>query len=420
MHLTIRNSTYYFQRRIPYNLQNRYDGKKHLKFSLRTKVKREALILARKISSQFDIEFSELETIPTPDFSNKFNTVNCIDSPTSYPLSVCISEFIEAKRIDGVSRKALERYQTRLTLLLRILKDKPIDSLKRTDALDFKSVVVKLPPNMSRNPEYKSKSFKQIIELGHKPIGTHTINDTFKVISSFFDWCVLNEKAQKNAFTKLSVKQETKPSDQRRAFTKEDLTKIFSVDVFQHEPKEAWHKWIPLLGLYTGARLNELCQLYRSDIRLVEGVWCIHFGTDYEDQKLKTKSAYRTIPIHSNLIKLGFIEYIQQRNGRLFSTLKYLKADGYSKYPSKWFSVQRDKALTLQERERKTFHSIRHTVATELKRSGVDYHLAAAILGHHNESMTYGRYGKEFSPEQLMKALKNLDSLAHCHKLITI
>ncbi|WP_434565848.1 site-specific integrase [Vibrio chagasii] len=409
MHLVSRSNTYYFQRRIPKNLQSRYSGKQHLKFSLQTKDKRQALILARKLSAQFDIEFETVQCKNLPDFSNKFNTANSIQMPSSLNLSRCVSEFLEAKRIDGVSKKALDRYQARLNLLVDIVHDQPIDSLKRSDALEFKSILVKLPPNLSRNPEYKSKSFVEIIELGHKPIGTHTINDTFKVVSGFFDWCVLNEKAQKNSFTKLGVKQETKASEQRRAFAKDDLKKIFSVDVFQNEPREAWHKWIPLLGLYTGARLNELCQLYCSDIRMEDGVWCVHFGTNYEDQKLKTQSAYRTIPIHSSLIKKGFIDYVHQQSGRLFPTLKYLKTDGYSKYPSKWFSVQRDKALTPQERERKTFHSIRHTVATEFKRKGVDYHIAAAILGHHNDSMTYGRYGKEYSPEQLAKAIELLD-----------
>ncbi|MEZ9398966.1 hypothetical protein AB4393_23475 [Vibrio splendidus] len=48
-------------------------------------------------------------------------------------------------------------------------------------------------------------------------------------------------------------------------------------------------------------------------------------------------------------------------------------------------------------------------MATEFKRKGVDYHIAAAILGHHNDSMTYGRYGKEYSPEQLAKAIELLD-----------
>ncbi|MEZ9398964.1 DUF6538 domain-containing protein [Vibrio splendidus] len=53
MHLVSRNNTYYFQRRISKELQSRYSGKQHLKFSLQTKDKRQALILARKLSAQF-------------------------------------------------------------------------------------------------------------------------------------------------------------------------------------------------------------------------------------------------------------------------------------------------------------------------------------------------------------------------------
>ncbi|MEZ8602368.1 site-specific integrase [Vibrio splendidus] len=242
-----------------------------------------------------------------------------------------------------------------------------------------------------------------------EPLGIHSVNDTFKVISGFFDWLVLNEKAKKNSFTKLNVKKEVKANEERKAFTRSDLSKIFNVETISKTSKDAWHYWLPYLGLYTGGRINELCQLYTDNVREIDGIWCLDINADKPDQKLKSKSSWRVIPLHQKLIELGFIEYVQGLpNGLLFPTLKYLPSDGYGKYPSKWFSIQRDKALTKEERNKKTFHSFRHTVANEFKQMGIEYSPASYILGHSDETMTYGRYGKDYSVSTLKPIIDKL------------
>ncbi|PMG45629.1 hypothetical protein BCU90_17345 [Vibrio lentus] len=416
-HLTKRNDVYYFQRRIPTHLKDHYNGLTSIKFSLRTTERRRAIILARQHSANYDKEFyqldltlinKELEAIQLP--TQQQVNPSTKDHVSHSKASDCIELYMTAKKQDKVSEKSLKRYLSRLELLVKILKDKDINSYTRDDALSFKNLLVQLPPNINNNPKYKDKTINQIIEFGDTPIGTHTINDTFKVISGFFDWLILNEKALKNPFTKLSIKKETKVSEERKAFTKSDLAKLFSVDAIRKNSKESWHYWLPYMGLYTGARIGELCQLYREDIQEVEGIWCISFNADKEDQKLKTKSSWRTIPIHKKLIELGLIDYIKQipTGTRLFPTLKYLSDDGYGKYPSKWFSIQRDKALTKEERNKKTFHSLRHTVANEFKQMGIEYSPASYILGHFDESMTYGRYGKDYRVEKLKPIIDKL------------
>ncbi|WP_158308256.1 site-specific integrase [Vibrio sp. EJY3] len=315
-----------------------------------------------------------------------------------------------AKTVDRVSAKALARYRSRLELLLRIVKNKGINSFTRDDALSFKHQLVQLPPNINNNSRYKGKTIKQIIAFGDNPIGIHTINDTLKVVSGFFDWLVLNEKSDKNPFTKLQVRKEIKASEERKVFTRSDIKKLFNIEPYKTTPKEAWHYWIPLLGLYTGARINELCQLYTDNIKQIDGVWCISINADRPDQKLKIKAAFRNIPIHRKLIKLGFIDYVKSLPlGLVFPTLKYLPEDGYGKYPSKWFSIQRDKVLNKDERYKKTFHSFRHTVANEFKQMGVEYSPASYVLGHTDETMTYGRYGKDYKPKLLQEIIEKLD-----------
>jgi hypothetical protein len=94
------------------------------------------------------------------------------------------------------------------------------------------------------------------------------------------------------------------------------------------------------MGLLTGARLNELCQLHLSDFEVVDGFYCISIKDAEEGQRLKNKSAKRLVPIHDKLIEVGLIRYVDrlraQGHDRLFPTLE-LTEDGYGKMPSRWF-----------------------------------------------------------------------------------
>ena len=58
---------------------------------------------------------------------------------------------------------------------------------------------------------------------------------------------------------------------------------------------------------------------------------------------------------------------------------------------------------------RKSFHSLRHTFANELKQAGVNEQVASELLGHASQSITYGRYGKESRVEILYKGLSKIE-----------
>lgn len=279
-HLTKRNDVYYFQRRIPAHLKDHFNGLASIKFSLKTRNLRQATILARQHSANYDKEFFQLDLAlinrelenqhlptahraikhqPKQDLIEKaIEQYAHLEVPqANHKLSDCIEQYLSSKKLDNVSEKTLGRYAARLELLRRILKDKDIHLYTRQDALSFKAQVVKLPPNINSNSKYKAKSIKEILAMGDKPIGVHTVNDTFKVVSGFFEWLVLNEKALKNPFTKLSVKKDLAMNEERKAFSRSDLTKIFTLDSFQKKHQETWHYWLPILGLYTGARIND-------------------------------------------------------------------------------------------------------------------------------------------------------------------
>lgn len=56
----------------------------------------------------------------------------------------------------------------------------------------------------------------------------------------------------------------------------------------------------------------------------------------------------------------------------------------------------------------KTFHSLRHTVATKLATSGCPEHLAALVLGHTHKALSYGHYGRHVDPEVLREHLERV------------
>ena len=92
------------------------------------------------------------------------------------------------------------------------------------------------------------------------------------------------------------------------------------------ESKKPERYWITLLSAYSGARLNEVCQLKVSDISKTDGIWTMSINDDSEDKSIKTKSGNRVIPLHPKLLNLGFLNYFNQiknqNKEKLFPQLK--------------------------------------------------------------------------------------------------
>ncbi|MGY2167857.1 hypothetical protein [Pseudomonas gingeri] len=138
-----------------------------------------------------------------------------------------------------------------------------------------------------------------------------TFNNYVKNLTTFFSYAVREGYCSRNPFDGLRVRIRRKVSEERSTFSAEDLKALFKVTTYAsaHGPKPNQH-WLPLLGLYAEARLNELCQLYTDDVVTIDGIACIHIRATRPDQKLKTTSFERLVPIHSKLLVLGFLKYV--------------------------------------------------------------------------------------------------------------
>ncbi len=169
-----------------------------------------------------------------------------------------------------------------------------------------------------------------------------------------------------------------------RAFKGHELTKAFDPKVYKAANRHSHHFWPPVIALFTGMRLGEISQLACDDIRMEDGTWIIDIN-DEDYKKVKTAAARRVIPMHAELIGLGLPEFVQDVKAlglgtQLFPAL-IPKVDGSigNATGKKWDLYLKDIGLT---DDALTFHSLRRTANTLLKKMRVPFDVRCQMVGH--------------------------------------
>jgi integrase len=316
----------------------------------------------------------------------------------------------EGMRGDLWVAKTLSEKREALTLLSELLEGRTIQSITKPDARLVKDKISRLPKNRSKSPLTKDLSLDAMLQLkGIKTVAVRTLNGYMSHFQTFFKWAVEQGYAQDNVFEGMRFKASKRSKVAAKdAFNKEQLREIFRQLTENPDGlvKKETHKWVSLIAMFTGARLNEVAQLDGSDLQMHEGVWCFSFATDGGDpnKRLKTEASRRLVPVHDVLIEQGvqeFCEAAAKRVTRLFPDLSYDAQNGYGRNVGRWMNesllVKLDiKTPTL------TFHSLRHSFNTQLAQKDTPEHLQKAILGHTQSGMSYNVYFREgFLPDQL-------------------
>ena len=423
-------SSYFFRSIIPKDLQSKL-GKREFQLSLRCGIRKQAKFLSFQLFNQtqliyasirdnstskhisteeikeslkLELDKSKPKNLPSPP-KEKIDTAEpkAKPNPTKQKSSDCISllelsnKFIKSRQDRGYSQKTIVDYINSNNLLLEAFGDIPINSLTHQHGRNYVELLKRLPSN--RKKKYPNQSIKQLIELKDAQLmSQRTISKHLERVSALINWAIKQGYISQNVFRgKLEPIRKTEVIE--KYFTDQELNlilgKALKTDSLAVNKPERY--WVTLLSAYSGARLNEVCQLNVSDIQKTDGIWALNLNADSDDKSIKTEAGNRIIPLHPKLIDLGLLDYVKQiqnqKQEKLFPNLKKMKSTGYGTMISRWFAKYLIK-LGIKKKG-KNFHSFRHTVVNKLITKKVYEPFIRELIGHSHGSITMDVYGND-------------------------
>lgn len=250
--------------------------------------------------------------------------------------------------------------------------------------------------------------------LHDKKFARKTVAKHLAFIRAVYQLAYDNERLEVNHASLIRVRKPKHEKKARLRFSSEQLLSFFTSPVYSERFRPIGGAadasyWIPVIALFSGARLEEIAQLRVSHLRQHNGIWFMEI-TDADDSgSLKTDSSYRRIPIHPELISLGLISYLNELrlSGKDY-LFPYLKPDCTNKRSgnfSKWFSRYLRKNVGITDK-RIVFHSFRHTFRQACRDAQIDEEIADALMGHSSRGGTGRSYGDHYPLEPLHEAIK--------------
>lgn len=254
-----------------------------------------------------------------------------------------------------------------------------------------------------------------------------TINDKLGYVSGLLDYAVKKNYIDKNRLKGERI-EGAQPKFERVFFEEDEIKDMLTKTTWYGEELEKNLKerperfFIPLIGIYHGFRGNEIAQLSMSSIVKKNGIDCFSIAVYDSKQKYKTNSSKRLIPIHSKIIELGFLKYIEQQKEKgekqVFSNLRYDENSGYWKDFGDDFNEKLkpqfvDEEILNNPRIQVDFHSIRHLFGHMLKEV-INDNTLIYLMGHSLKGkMTHdnygkGRHGEKYRVDVLKSAIEQL------------
>lgn len=344
---------------------------------------------------------SRAESLDGYFFGQPTQTAPMPPQTRSAPLGKAIQDFM-AEHAPQWSDQMAARAQAFLSVLVEYFgPDRSMANITRQDAAEMKKLVQALPVNRNTKPETKDLPLMEAINApGVRKVSVKTVNNHMAMFYRFWNWAEKHGHAPHKLFEGMNMKvaKAKKAAEGRKAYSKDETAKLYAELTGNASGlvKKPDHKWGALLGLYTGARLREIAQLDVEDIRQEGAIWYLDINADGEKKSLKTPAAKRRVPIHSDLIRLGFLDWVQAQAGqpRLFMAFSYNAKEGYGRNLGRWFNTVFLPGLGLKE-SGLVFHSLRHTMVTRLAQAGVPEPLYQEIVGHERQGVAQQVYFKE-------------------------
>lgn len=259
----------------------------------------------------------------------------------------------------------------------------------------------------------------KIVKLLNNTIGVKTMLNYTTPMRGTINFAIEEGITETPIFSKFvfKVSKKLKKDSEGIPFTPDELERIFNTEIHANKSFDKPFKyWLPIILLYSGARLNEICNLRIEDI--------ITIGKHkyFNVNKSKTDAGIRQVPIHSMIIKLKFFDFINYKSSNgsnyIFDDLKeYTTKTGRvverGNKVSQWFNIKNENEtrkghlnLCGITKKGKKLHSFRNTFINHLKQNSAQLEVVKELVGHEGDDMTWDVYAEGYAPEILKQTLE--------------
>ncbi len=299
----------------------------------------------------------------------------------------------------NVSAKGVDAHRAVARWFYERTERKPVAAITRADVMQFKN---------------------RLIDEGQS---VANIRVKLSRVRTLLEWALKNDYVTANVAKGVTVLNNKAARNKRTEFDLASLRAIFASPVYSEgfRPPQGRGEaayWLPLLALFTGARLEELGQLRPEDVTQhrypdSEGhertAWLIRITDDVDaGMTLKNASSRRLVPVHPELERLGFIAYVQAATAaqhvRLFHELT---PNVYGRHAAKWgewFSQYKRGECGITSKLM-VFHSFRHTFKQYARLANIIEGVQRGIMGH-SSGETADDYGSGYPLHQLVEGMK--------------
>ena len=305
------------------------------------------------------------------------------------------------------SPRTVQEYEYAIKLFSELHGDIALAAIRKTQARQFRQALQEVPIKQFRTGELRTATLPELAAWGREhanaqKIGAGTINKLLGALQSVCRWARREEFVPDDWTDPFADMRVDGDESERAPFETKELQAIFGSPVFtdSHRPEGGKGEaafWLPLLALFTGARLGELSGLRASDVvhDASVGTVCIYITADAKaGKRLKTKQSARAIPIHAQLIDLGFLKFVaaeaKARGERAALFPQVAPGTTGARAFSKWFG--RYVGAQGVTDPAKVFHSFRHNFTDALRVADIAEGVGHALVGH-TQGGVHGRYG---------------------------